>query len=197
MILAAGRSHLDYGVWDHYVGSTEAECLAFLTCVSLTAAPHPFHYSTFIVAEDDGRPVAGLSGYDPMRLPMGSYVHALPEVFEKRGWSKDDQQASFKRLISFLACIPANATGAWIVDSVAALPEARRRGMTGKLLEQILDKASSLGLKRAQINVLIGNTPAWRAYAKAGFTFADEKRTPKFEATYGAPGIARLLRDLS
>ncbi|MCX5849582.1 MAG: GNAT family N-acetyltransferase [Deltaproteobacteria bacterium] len=194
VMLAAGRSHLSYGVWDHYIGRTEEERLAFLTALSLTAAPHPFHHSIFIVAEEHGNPIAGLCGYDPAFLNMGNYLQSLPEVFEKRRWSKDDQRAAFKRIISFLCCIPANASGAWIIDSVATLPQARRRGIISKLLEHIIAKGRSLGLKRAQINVLIGNIPAWRSYENRGFTFDYEKRNPQFETTYVSPGIARLLR---
>jgi hypothetical protein len=50
------------------------------------------------------------------------------------------------------------------------------------------------GHTQSQIAVLIGNTPAQRAYESAGFRVADEKRHPDFERAIGSPGIRRLLR---
>jgi ribosomal protein S18 acetylase RimI-like enzyme len=85
---------------------------------------------------------------------------------------------------------------AWIVDSVATLPEFRRTGMVDHLLSAILDKGRSHGFRRSQINIYIGNTPAQKAYEKHGFTLVDEKRHPDFEAEIGSPGMARMLRDL-
>ena len=65
-----------------------------------------------------------------------------------------------------------------------------------KLLEAILDKGRDQGFRLAQVGFYIGNTPAERAYKKAGFKYADEKRHPDFEALIGCPGMVRLLRDL-
>ncbi len=197
IMLAAGRSHLDRGFWDHYVDGSEEECLAFLRLVALTASPHPFHHSIFMIAEEQGRPVAGLSGYDPATLGIEKYLEALPEVFEKVGWSDEDQGRAFNRITPFLTCIPDDAPGAWIVESVAAVPEVRRRGLTTKLLKEMIRKGRAGGFRRGQISVLIGNDPARLAYEKCGFSFAGEKRDPSFEATFGSPGITRLLMEFS
>jgi ribosomal protein S18 acetylase RimI-like enzyme len=82
------------------------------------------------------------------------------------------------------------------VESVAALPGVRRRGITTMLLQVAVDQARKAGYARAQITVLIGNTPAQKAYEKVGFRPAGEKRAPEFEATYGSPGMRRLLMEL-
>lgn len=50
------------------------------------------------------------------------------------------------------------------------------------------------GFARASISFLIGNAAAERCYAKAGFSFAEEKRDPAFEALTGAPGFRRFVR---
>jgi len=60
----------------------------------------------------------------------------------------------------------------------------------------MLDRGRCKGYARAQIAVLIGNTPAQRAYESVGFKVVDEKRHPDFQTALGCPGIARLLRDL-
>jgi RimJ/RimL family protein N-acetyltransferase len=64
------------------------------------------------------------------------------------------------------------------------------------LLGQVLSAGKAGGYSRASITFLIGNEPAERCYAKAGFTFAEEKRHPAFEALTGAPGFRRFAQAL-
>jgi ribosomal protein S18 acetylase RimI-like enzyme len=140
--------------------------------------------------------VAGLGGYDPEILGIDKFLELLPEIFLKAGWPQERQDAVFGRIESFVSCLPEDEPGAWLVESVAALPEVRRRGVTTALLEHTLAAARERGYRQAQISVLIGNTPAQKAYEKVGFTAADEKTSPEFQATYGSPGIRRLLMTL-
>jgi ribosomal protein S18 acetylase RimI-like enzyme len=196
VMLAASRSHITYGVWEHYIGGTEQDCLSVLRLIATTQKPHLFHYSTFIVAEMNGQKVGALSGYDPKVLGMKSYVQAMPEVFQKIDWAMDEQRAAFERFRPWATCIPDDAEGAWVVESVATLPECRRQGVVSRLLDEVLTRGRRSGYKRAQIGVLINNTPARRAYEKSGFKFDSEKRNPMFEETFGTPGIARLLQEI-
>ena len=88
------------------------------------------------------------------------------------------------------------AEEAWIIDSAATLPEYRRKGLVDRLLAAILEKGRQEGLRRAQINVYIGNLAAQCAYEKHGFKIIDEKRHPDFETEIGSPGMARMLKNL-
>jgi ribosomal protein S18 acetylase RimI-like enzyme len=196
VMLTASRSHLKYGVWEHYVGGTEQDCLSFLSFIATTQKPHLFHSSTFIMAEMNGQKVGALSGYDPKALGMKAFVQSLPEVFQKLNWTADEQKAAVERYRPWMTCIPDDVEGAWVVESVAALPEYRRQGVVSRLLDEVLNRGRRNRFKRAQIGVLINNTPARLAYEKSGFKFDSEKRNPSFEATFGTPGIAKLLLDL-
>lgn len=196
VMLAASRSHLKYGIWEHYVGGTEQDCLSFLSLTAATQKPHLFHCSTFIVAEMNGQKVGALSGYDPKKLGTKALLHALPEVFQKLEWTMDDQKAAVERYGPWMTCSPDDAEGAWVVENVAAIPEHRRKGVVSMLIDEVLNRGRESGFKRAQIGVLINNTPARKAYEKCGFKFDKEKRNPIFEATFGSPGITRLLLDL-
>jgi translation initiation factor 4G len=60
----------------------------------------------------------------------------------------------------------------------------------------VLDRGRAAGFETAQITYLIGNRPAQRAYERAGFAVVDEKRDTQFEAVFGAPGTARMIRSL-
>jgi ribosomal protein S18 acetylase RimI-like enzyme len=193
VMLAASRSHLAYGLWEHFVSGSEENCLAFLRMISITKMPHLFHYTTFLIAEDDGKSVAGLSCYDPSTLGMVAFSQALPEVFEIMGWTTEDQKAAGRRIKPYLQCMADDAPNTWIIESVAAVPEMRRHGIINMLLHEAIARGKAKGFKRAQISVFTGNTPARNAYEKCGFRFADEKHTPVFEALCGDYGIARLL----
>jgi translation initiation factor 4G len=195
VIITSGRAHVQRGIWEVILGGTEEECLAFLQILVVTKTPHLFHYSCFLVAEVDGRPVAALGGYDPRSLGYPALRKAIVEVVHKLGMSEPDKAAS-TRSEKVLSCIPDEVEGAWVIDSVATVPEFRKRGIVSKLLKEILEKGRKQGFHRAQINMYIGNIPAQKAYEKHGFKVVDEKWEPAFEEEIGSPGMARLLRDL-
>lgn len=196
VMLTATRPHLNYGVWEHFVGGTEQDCLSFLNCIATTQQTHLFHYSTFIVTEMDEQKVGALSGYDPVVSGMEAFTQCIPEVFQKLGWSRNKQKAALERYLPWTTCAPDDSEGAWIVESVAVLPEYRRQGIISALLDKVLETGKRGGYTLAQIGVLINNTPARLAYEKQGFKFESEKRNPEFEAIFGTPGITKLLLDL-
>ncbi|MBI4962643.1 MAG: GNAT family N-acetyltransferase [Desulfomonile tiedjei] len=195
VILTSGRAHVKRGIWEVVLDEPEEKCLGFLQLVSGTEIPHQFHYSRYMVAEVEGRPAAGLGGYDPAVLGFPALQRAVAEVFSKLG-VPPPPAATSKESQRILECIPDDIEGAWIIDSVATVPEFRRQGMVSRLLEKMLDEGRRQGYRLSQINIYIGNTPAQRAYEKHGFKVLDEKRDPYFEARIGCPGMARLSRDL-
>ena len=195
LILTAGRAHVKRGIWEVILGESENKCLAFLELLAITETPHLFHYSCYLVAELGSQPVAGLGGYDPRVLGYPALRRALPEGFKKMGLYGLGETIG-DRPPRILECIPDAVEGAWIIDSVATLPEFRRKGIVNRLLEEIIEKGRQKGFGRSQINLYIGNTLAQQAYEKHGFKILDEKRDPYFEEVIGSPGMARLLLDL-
>lgn len=195
VILTAGRAHVKRGIWEVILGEREEKCLDFLELLAVIEKPHLFHYSCFFVAEVGSRPVAALGGYDPQVLGYQALRQVLPAVFRKMGMTFSDQGMD-DRSARVLGCIPDEVEGAWVIDSVATFPEFRRRGIMSRLLEEMLERGRKQGFRSAQVNIYIGNTPAQRAYKKHGFKVLDERRDPVFEEEIGAPGMARLLRDL-
>jgi len=196
VMLAAGRSHLQKGIWDIIIGRPEAECLTFLEHLSVTEERHMCHHSIFLVAEIEGRAAAALSGYDPVNLGEETVTPQMPVVMEKMGLTQEDMASGQQGLEAFMTCHIDPYEGAWIVESVAAFPEFRRQGAISLLLERILEEGRRRGFGLAQVGSYIDNTPAQRAYEKAGFHLLDEKRHPDFEREIGCPGMARFLRPL-
>jgi len=195
VILTSGRAHVQRGIWEVILGGTEEECLAFLQPLTVTKTPHLFHCSSFLLAEVDGHPVAALGGYDPKIKGYSALRQAIGEVLHTMGLSEPHLGAA-DRSQRVLRCIPDEVEGAWMIDSVATVPEFRRRGMVSELLKEIVERGRRQGFLRAQINMYIGNTPAQKAYEKHGFKVMDEKRDPIFEEKIGSPGMIRLVRNL-
>ena len=191
----AARSHLPYGFWDlAFIGPDEWR-LPLIERIVRAEARSFCHWSRFLVAEVDGEPAAGLSGYDTPAVTAGELLFAaMEEAFTAVGWSELQAGALQERIVPFLTCIPEAADDDWVVEWVATRPAHRGKGLVKALLQEILARGAARGHARSQIAVLIGNTAAQRAYESAGFRVVDEKTSPSFEATFGCPGIRRMLR---
>lgn len=195
-MLMAGRSHLEIGMWDLVISQPEKKCLEFIEMLTLQKPRHMCSYAEFLVAEIDGKPVAALEGYDPVKNGEETVAVPMVAVIQKMGLTEQDMAPGQQAIAAFMTCHPDVAEGAWVVEHVATLPEYRRMGAVDKLLEAVLAKGRRQGFRLAQISFYIGNTPAERAYKKAGFKYADEKRHPDFEKLIGCPGMVRLMRDI-
>ncbi|MBM4463067.1 MAG: GNAT family N-acetyltransferase [Chloroflexi bacterium] len=196
VMLMAGRSHLERGMWDIIISQPEDRCLALLETLTMTPPRHMCSYTEFLVAEVDGRAVAALEGYDPEITGEATVTEPLAVAVQKMGLTQADMAAGEKGLAAFMTCHPDIADGSWVVEHVATLPEFRRQGVISRLLEAILNEGRRRGFRLAQVSLYIGNTRAQRAYEKAGFKFFDEKRHPDFEAEIGCPGMMRMMCDL-
>jgi ribosomal protein S18 acetylase RimI-like enzyme len=137
-----------------------------------------------------------LGGYDSKQLGYQALQLALGEVVKKLNLTPQAFQEAEKRSSKMLVCLPKEIDGAWVIDSVATLPEYRKRGIAEKLLEYVLHEGKERGYNMAQINMYIGNEPALNLYKKMGFEVIEEKRDEYFERTIGSPGMLSLARTL-
>lgn len=197
VMLLAARSHLVRGLWDVALEASEEDCLRYLTEIALTNVKSWAHYSRFIIAEVDGQAAAGLAGYDPKVAGVPLFMQAMDEVAHKLNFTPEYCQAIMERFAPIFTCVSDDAEGAWIIENVATLPNYRRLGLVDLLLREMLDKGRQQGFKVAQITILIGNTPAQKAYEKVGFKVDKEKRHPDFEAVLTEPGMCRMLMDMA
>jgi translation initiation factor 4G len=190
----AARSHLPQGFWDLAFPGSEADRLRMLGRIGSASARSFCHWSGFLIAEADGRPAAALSGYTNPAVMAGSgFMQAFGEALDAERWDAERRQALGERTAPFMTCVPETAEDAWVIEWVATRPEQRGKGLVRALLQAIVARGRERGHSQVQICVLIGNTPAQRAYEGAGFRVVDEKRHPDFERALGCPGIRRLL----
>ncbi|UCD66720.1 MAG: GNAT family N-acetyltransferase [Deltaproteobacteria bacterium] len=194
-ILIAGRAHVAKGIWEIVLNVSESDCLRFLELLACTAAEHLFHYScSFIAESDDKIPVGSLGGYDPKKSGYQSLQQALPEVYRKLSLPGLDFESANKRASKILACLPKEIENAWVIDSVATMPEYRGRGVAEYMLRAVLDEGKKRGYQIAQVNMYIGNEPALHLYQKLGFTINEETQDTYFEKQIGSPGMLSLTR---
>ena len=195
-ILIAGRAHVQKGIWEVILGGSEEECLSFLQRLAITKILHLFHYTCYFIAELKNEPVATLGGYNPQLSGYQALQRAIPEVMRKLHLPPQGFQAAEERSSKLLACLPQEIDGAWVIDSVATVPEYRGRGIAQHLLKAVLDEGKNQGHTVAQINMYIGNEPALNLYKKFGFKVIKEKRDAFFEQNIGSPGMVSLARNL-
>jgi ribosomal protein S18 acetylase RimI-like enzyme len=187
-ILAAQRGHLPRGWFDIALDRPEAECLAFVERIATARTSSWWHTSQFIIAEIEGMPAAALCAM-PAAGTRAAARSAIEEVADKT-----ELAAIFRRGAYAAGCWVQGGDGDWLIEHVATLTAHRGRGLVQALIGHALTAGKAVGFKRASISFLIGNEAAERCYAKAGFSFAEEKRDPAFEELTGAPGFRRLER---
>jgi len=192
----ASRGHLPRGFWDVMCGRDEAACLRWLELMARGDSRAWTSFRGFIVAEVDGRAVAALEGFDPRVATNEILTGAINQATRDMGWGDDEIVRIYNRFLPLLTCTHEYERDAWIVENVATLAEWRRHGLSGALLEKILERGREHRRRVAQLTVLIGNTPAIRVYEKHGFKISAEKRSAKFEAALGAPGMYQMTCEL-
>ena len=193
--VAAARSQLKRG-WFEIVLQTDDEeyVVTFAKYLVLAKARSWWHWSLFHVAEVDGVLASAMCGFGDESVYHAS-SDAMAEAADKMNIPKAEQ-AQFWTRGRFIVSPSTSEYGAWTIENVGTKPQFRGTGVTHALLEKELDVARAAGFKRAQISFFMGNAPAERAYTKAGFVFAEEKRAKDFEDAMGIPGIKRFARDL-
>ena len=192
-ILLSQRGPLPRGWFDIALGWPEPQCLAFVERLATAQATSWWHVSQFLVAEVEGKPAASLCAL-PAAGTRAAVRAAMEEVAGATGLSATELMAIFRRGAYTANCWVQGGEGEWLIEHVATLPEYRGRGLVQALIGHALAAGKAAGFARASISFLIGNEVAERAYAKAGFVFAEEKRDPEFEALTGAPGFRRFVR---
>lgn len=192
-ILLSQRGPRPCGWFDIALGQSEPQVLAFLERLAVASQHSWYHASQFLVAEVEGEPAAALCAM-PSRVSRETMRPAIEEVARASGMSDADLAAMFARGAYARPCWVQGGDEDWLIEYVASQPGYRGQGLMQALLTRGLAAGKAAGFSRASITFVIGNDAAERCYAKAGFTFAEEKRDAAFEALTGAPGFRRFTR---
>ncbi|HEU4430098.1 MAG TPA: GNAT family N-acetyltransferase [Myxococcota bacterium] len=191
VLCMAGRGHLARGPWD-FVFPDPAERQRGLARIAGGAERSFCHRSVFRVADLGGVASAALVAFDASTFDEHALGRAMFAAFAALGLSSERSAAVGPLLAPYLACFPDMPRDTWIIENVGTRPEARRRGLVAKLLEDALEEGRRRGFALAQISVLIDNEPALRAYENAGFRVVERRATPEFARLMRAPGFVRM-----
>src|SRR5262249_50335340 len=132
----ASRSHLPFGFWDLAIPGPDEFRLPVIEKICRAQARSFCHWSGFLVAEVDGRPAAGLSGYERPSIAVDALLpEAMREAFSAIGWTDKQTGAMGERITPFLTCIPETPDDLWVVEWVATRPEHRGKGLVKRLLQ--------------------------------------------------------------
>ena len=193
-ILMSQRGHRSRGWFDIALNRPERECLAFIKAIATGAVLSQWHVSRFWIAEVDGKAGAALCA-----LPGGeartTTRPAIKHAMQTLGVDDGEQSAIWQRGAYITGCWTPCADDHWFIEHVATHPTCRGLGLVQALLTHALAEGHAAGYAWASIPFYIGNDPAERCYAKAGFAFAREKRDAAFEAVTGAPGFRWFERE--
>ncbi|NER78843.1 MAG: GNAT family N-acetyltransferase [Leptolyngbya sp. SIO1D8] len=170
----AGLPPMNQCLWDDFLQGTGTDSLRFIEAMLEADASNWGGVSDFLIVEEDGKPVAAAAGFAPNLedyLPLRlSRLDAIAQIL---GWSaettaefRDRYEAAFRgdRQPDFL-----KPQAPWIIENLAVLPEARRRGLSKVLLRALLEEGRSWQHSHAGIMVLNGNDLAQHAYESVGF----------------------------
>jgi ribosomal protein S18 acetylase RimI-like enzyme len=194
-ILASQRGHLSRGWFDIALDRPEPECLAFVRRLTTARTQSWWHSAHFWIAETEGVAGAALC-VQPAAGAASAARSALEEATSAHGFDAAEQAAIWRRGAYAGECWMPGDAAAWLIEHVATHPSHRRRGLVLALLRHACVVGRQQGCRKAQLTFVIGNEAAQAAYAKAGFQFAEEKRSPRFEAVTGAPGFRRYERQI-
>ena len=194
-ILSSQRGYRPRGWFDVALGWPDAQCREFIARVAVARAVSMWHVSQFLIAEVDGKPAAALCAVPAAGTGPAAW-RAIEEVAAETALDPSELETIRRRGAYTRACWVQGGEGDWMIEHVATDPAYGGRGLVQALIAHALDKGRAAGFGRATVSFLIGNMPAERAYTKAGFVFADEKRDPAFEALIGAPGFRMFAREI-
>jgi translation initiation factor 4G len=192
LMYLAARSHVDTSIYDLTFPGSMEERLSKLAALFTAQTRSWYHYSHYLVGESGGSVAGCLCGFNELEAGGKKVQEAYIEI----GTDRAEGKAMFERLQPFNRVNPRHYEDTWVIEHVAVFPEFRGRGMVSALLLEILEQGRERGFKSAELNMLIGNTPAQRAYEKAGFVIVEENTDEEFMRIFGSPGMARLYMQL-
>lgn len=150
------------------------------------------HWSTFLVAEIDGRPVGAVAGYVPELMTVERFAAACREILGAGADERLGQGGAWSRDY-FAVAIPGDTLR---VEWVYTDPGFRATGVSSRLIAHLLDRARADGVETAHVGTYIGNASAIATYRRAGFEAFAELRHVDYEHRFKTPGLVFLRRAL-
>lgn len=89
------------------------------------------------------------------------------------------------------------ASGAWMLQAIALLPEYRGQGFSGQLLDQAARVASNAGTNRVALQVEEVNSVALQAYMSNGFVEVDRRPYVHFPGSQDSGDVILMCKEIN
>ena len=89
------------------------------------------------------------------------------------------------------------ASGAWMLQAIAILPEYRGKGFARQLLDEAARVASEAGTNRIALQAEEVNSVALRAYTRNGFVEADRRPYVHFPGSQDSGDVILMCKEIS
>jgi len=192
LIYMSSLGHLQVSTYDFAFPGSIKKRLEKLGGTFLHGSRNPNHYSKFEVAEIDGRVAASLCTRTNESDSLLTFRKTMLEI----GVTHREMLGMLWRIRFYSRAKHHFPRDALIIDNAATFPEFRRMGIANMLIERAIDLGRREGYSSVQLECLVGNTPAQKAYEKVGFQVQDVKTHPSWEKTIGCPGIMKMALEL-
>ncbi len=128
---------------------------------------------TFVSARSlslDGLTTAFNRGFEGYLIPIGQTPDSLLRMLRENDVREEESLVALAPDSApvGVALLGRRGARAWVAGMGIA-PEWRGQGQGAALLARLLDQARDLGARRVSLEVLEGNTPAYRLYQRMGF----------------------------
>jgi len=188
-MLESSRAGKKVGLFDLiFQSSDDKVLLEKLTQLAQTKTKSSCHYSNFLVAEQNGKEVGVLCGYEPRIASREILSKALAELGVDESYNE--------RLSSYFLCHPEADRQTWILDFMEVKEDAHELSILKELIQKSLLTARLKGYRRAQTVVEIGVADTLLVYKKLGFSVEKENTSEFYFETFGRPGIITLAMHL-
>lgn len=119
-----------------------------------------YSYENTLIAIENGEVAGAISAYDGGKLKefRKPFLDFLKMNFDYKEIPEDETQS-----------------GEYYLDTVSVSPHHQGKGIGGKLIEAMIEKAKSNGFQKVGLLVDIRNPAAKKLYLKMGFQFVDIK----------------------
>ena len=89
------------------------------------------------------------------------------------------------------------ASGAWMLQAIAMLPEYRGKGFAGQLLDEAARVAAEAGTNRIALQAEEVNSVALRAYMRNGFVEVDRRPYVHFPGSQDSGDVILMCKEIS
>ena len=180
MILRSSRAGKRDGLFDLLFQTDDHAILENLARLTQTDSKSHCHYSNFLIAQVDGKPVGTLCSYEPRIATKETFIKALQEI----GYKEIDE------ILEVMYCCDFNLNNRTLMfDFMEEADGFIDVGVLKALMQKSLLSARLKGYRIAQTLIEIGSLETELFYKKMGFSIVAQQECELYKEKFGRSGL--------